>query len=241
MTKKRAHIVYAHPEPSSFVAAMRDIVKAALEAEGWQTSLTDLTQSNFQAVAGPDDFKTRARSDYLVYPIEQRHAWTGGGIASDIASEVESICESDLLVMVFPVFWYSVPAQMKGWIDRVFLSGVFYGGRRIYDKGGMHGKKAFVVTSLGGREHMFGPQSIHGDLNDMLKHLLQGTLGYVGYSVYQPFFAYHVPYLDDSNRLKILSELSRETRNLDKRSFLKIPSTEGFDEEFHPRSNPSSK
>lgn len=174
---KRAHVVYAHPEPQSFVAAMRDTTEAALQSAGWKTTLTDLNASNFNPVASSSDFSNRSRPDYLVYALEQRHAWETKSIDSQIAAEVTAVLESDPLVLVFPVFWFSVPAQMKGWIDRVFLSGPLYGGRRIYDRGGMRGKRALVVASLGGREHMFGPEALHGTLTGMLRHLLQGTVG----------------------------------------------------------------
>jgi len=231
---KRAHIVYAHPEPNSFVAAMRDTTRSALEQSGWQTSLADLQANEFKAVASASDFGARARPDYLVYSLEQRHAWQHECIDPEIASEVEAVRSSDLLVLVFPVFWFSVPALMKGWIDRVFLSGVFYGGRKVYDRAGMRGKHAMVVSSLGGREHMFGPGAIHGELKGMLRHLLQGTLGYVGFSVYEPFFAHHVPYLDDTTRARILIKLGSEIQNIDSRPVLAMPSLDDFDDEFRP-------
>jgi NAD(P)H dehydrogenase (quinone) len=50
--------------------------------------------------------------------------------------------------------------------------------KRIYSKGGLVGKRALVTCTLGGRADMFGDDGIHGQINDMLKHLLQGTLGY---------------------------------------------------------------
>jgi NAD(P)H dehydrogenase (quinone) len=233
---KRAHIVYAHPEPHSFVAAMRESARQALERAGWTASVTDLHAINFNAVAGAHDFGSRLGDDYLVYPLEQRHGWKNQTIAPDITAEVEAVRNADLLVLVFPIFWYSVPAQLKGWIDRVFLSGVFYGGTRVYDRGGMRGKRAMVVASLGGREHMFGPDSIHGDLKDMLKHLLQGTLGYVGYSVLEPFFAYHVPYVDEAERTGMLTQLSHVMDNIDTRGALPMPSLDHFDEQFRSTS-----
>ena len=233
---KRAHIVYAHPEPSSFVAAMRDTASSALEQTGWQTSLTDLQAKGFRAVASASDFGGRARPEYLVYSLEQRHAWQHQCIDPEIASEVEAVRGSELLVLVFPVFWFSVPAIMKGWIDRVFLSGVFYGGRKVYDRGGMRGKHAMVVASLGGREHMFGPDAIHGELKGMLRHLLQGTLGYVGFSVYEPFFAHHVPYLDEATRSGILMKLQNEIRNIEGRPVLAMPSLDNFDDGFRQTS-----
>jgi NAD(P)H dehydrogenase (quinone) len=237
---KRAHIVYAHPEPHSFVASMRDLTQKTLDARGWQTSMTDLQSIDFNAIASGADFGTRSRPDHLVYSLEQRHAWENGSIDPQIAAEVKAVREADLLVLVFPIFWYSVPAQLKGWIDRVFLSGVFYGGTRIYDRGGMRGKHALVVSSLGGRDYMFGPGSIHGDLNGMLRHLLQGTLGYVGFSVYEPFFAYHVPYVEPSERAEMLARLTQAVEDLESRAVLPMPSLENFDDEFRPNNGPGT-
>jgi len=232
---KRAHIVYCHPEPRSFVAAMRDIVEGALQRSEWQTSLTDLTATNFNPVASAGDFAERARPDYLTYAIEQRHAWETRSLDPQLSAEVRLALESDLLVLVFPIFWFSMPAQMKGWIDRVFLSGQFYGGKRIYDRGGMLGKRAMVVASLGGREHMFGHGSVHGDLKGMLRHLLQGTLGYVGYSVLEPYFAHHVPYVDADARAQMLTRLWAEMEQVETRASLAMPEMDRFDDQFRPR------
>ncbi|WP_260442507.1 NAD(P)H-dependent oxidoreductase, partial [Pseudomonas aeruginosa] len=41
---------------------------------------------------------------------------------------------------------------LKGWFDRVLVSGVCYGGKRFYDQGGLAGKKALVSLTLGGRQ-----------------------------------------------------------------------------------------
>jgi len=238
MSEKQAHIVYCHPEPRSFVAAMRDTVRAGLVGTGWEVTQTDLAASGFNAVASAADFEHRQRADHLVYSLEQRHAWSGKHLAGDIAAEVRNVLRADLLVLVFPIFWYSVPAQLKGWIDRVFLSGVFYGGRRVYDHAGMVGKRALVVASLGGRDHMFGRHALHGELNGMLRHLLQGTLGYVGFTVYEPFYAFHVPYVGDDDRKQMLERLHSEVSLIDKRAVIPMPSLEAFDDQFRPLATP---
>jgi NAD(P)H dehydrogenase (quinone) len=87
----------------------------------------------------------------------------------------------------------------------VLISGVCYGGMRFYDQGGLKGKKALVTLTLGGREHMFGQNAIHGELVDgMLRPLLRGTLAYVGLEVLPPFIGYHVPYIKPEAREQIL-------------------------------------
>lgn len=229
---QRAHIVYAHPEPRSFVAAMRDVVEDSLRSQRWHVTLSDLYAQGFNPVASSDDFGARQDLDYLTYSLEQRHGHKHGTLANDISQEIALLQEAELLVLVFPIFWYSVPAILKGWIDRVFISGAFYGGRRIYAKGGMVGKRALVVAALGGRNDMFGPGAIHGELNGMLRHLLQGTLGYVGYDVLEPFYAYHVPYIPTAEREKVLVNLRTELADIDARATMPMPSLLEFDERF---------
>lgn len=232
---RRAHIVYCHPEPQSFVGAMAQTARHALHRAGWEVSLSDLYAKDFNPVASAADFADRSNPTHLVYPLEQRHARETATLAADIAEELEPVLAADLLVLAFPVFWFSVPAMLKGWIDRVFLSGTFYGGRRVYDCGGMSGRRAIVLTALGGREHMFGPGAIHGDLaGGMLRHLLQGTLGYVGYQVYEPIVAYHVPYVSDSERRAMLDALALALGRLDERAVLPLPSVQDFDPQFRP-------
>jgi len=229
-----AHIVHAHPEPASFVAALRDRARDSLVAHGWEVTLSDLYAQDFNPVAGGADFPARERPDYLNYALEQRHAVAADRLAPDIRREVEAVKRADLLVLSFPIFWFAVPAILKGWIDRVFLSGLFYGGKRIYARGGMAGKRALVVAALGGREHMFGPGALHGELETMLRPLLQGTLGYAGFTVLQPFFAHHVPYLPAEERAALLDRLATELAALDTRPALPMPDLSRYDEIFRP-------
>jgi NAD(P)H dehydrogenase (quinone) len=97
----------------------------------------------------------------------------------------------------------------------------------------MEGRKALVLTSLGGREHMFGDGSIHGELAmGMLRHVMQGTLGYVGYTVYEPFITYHVPYVTDEARKQMLAALREQIVALDRRPTLQFPTLADYDDQF---------
>ena len=158
-----------------------------------------------------------------------------GSLPADVRNEIDKIVESDLLILSFPIFWFSMPAILKGWIDRVFVSGIFYGGKRIYERGGMKGKRALVAATLGGREHMFGTTALHGELTGMLRHLLQGTLGYVGMEVLDPFFAYHVPYLPQEARCRILDEWRQALIGIEARKCMLMPDLSRFDDQFFPR------
>ncbi len=228
-------IVFAHNEPRSFNAAMKDEAVRVLQDEGHEVIVSDLYAMNFNPVASAADFGSRADPDYLVYALEQRDAFKAGTLAPDIAAEIDKVKQADLIIFNFPIYWYGMPAIMKGWIDRVFVSGFCYGGRRIYDRGGLKGKSAMLAISLGGQAHMFGPGAIHGELEVMLQPILRGMLGYVGLTVLPPYVAYHVPYISEEARGAVLDGYRQHLRSLDARAPLVFPSVDDFDENLRPK------
>jgi NAD(P)H dehydrogenase (quinone) len=208
--------------------------KGFFEENGGSVEVSDLYAMNFNPVPTASDFNERANPDYFNYALEQRKALPAGTLSEDIMAEIEKIEAADLILINFPLHWFSVPAILKGWIDRVFVSGKFYGGKRIYANGGMVGKKVLVSVTTGGREDMLSDGGIHGDLNNILKPLLQGTLAYIGMDVYQPFYAFHVPYISADERARLLANWRRELTALDERQYLAMPDLSKFDEFFHP-------
>ncbi|BDM22475.1 MULTISPECIES: NAD(P)H-dependent oxidoreductase [Pseudomonas] len=227
-------IVHAHPEPQSFTAALRDQAAQTFRAQGHEVQVSDLYAMGWNPVASADDFSHRENPDYLVYALEQRLGVKSGSIAPDIQQELDKLLWADLLVLNFPIFWFSAPAMLKGWIDRVLVSGVCYGGKRFYDQGGLAGKRALVTVTLGGREHMFGEGAIHGPLQDMLRPILRGTLAYVGFEVLEPFVAWHVPYISDEARQAFLHSYAQRLQHLSDDLPLSFPRLDQFDEALYP-------
>lgn len=227
-------IVHAHPEPRSFCAAMCGTALEHLRAAGHQVLLSDLYAIGFNPVASSADFGQRRNPGYLVYALEQRHGQESGTLAPDVRAEIDKLLWCDLLILNFPVFWFSTPAMLKGWIDRVLVSGLTYGGRRFYDRGGLAGKRAMISITLGGQPHMFGPGGIHGPLDDMLRHLLRGTLAYTGLAVLPPFVAWHVPYIDQDARGAILQHLRERLAGLESMQPLPSPSLDDYDSRLYP-------
>lgn len=227
-------IVHAHPEPQSFCTAMMQGMQHRFEAQGHAVTVSDLYAKQFNPVASAADFTERSNPDYLVYALEQRHAQKNNALPDDIAEELALLQKCDLLILNFPLYWFSLPAILKGWIDRVFLSGVVYGGRNFYDRGLMKGKQAWLTFTLGGREHMFGDDAVHGDLNTMLRPVLRGSLGYAGFDVLEPFAAYHVPYISQEARVEMLEQLDTAVDTLNTRARITYPSLDDFDPQMNP-------
>ncbi len=229
----RVHFIHAHPEESSFVSALHKTAVNVSKDLGNDVVISDLYEMKFNPVISAKDFGECIESEHITYALEQRRAYESKTLAPDIMREVDKVLSADLLVFTFPIFWFSVPAILKGWIDRVFLSGIFYGGRRIYSLGGMVGKRALPIFTLGGRPHMFGENGIHGELESgMLRHFLQGTLGYVGLDVLEPFIGHHVPYISQEQRIQMLEKLKAHILSIDSLPVIPMPDLGQFDSNF---------
>jgi NAD(P)H dehydrogenase (quinone) len=147
-------------------------------------------------VADFGDFGAVAGDDRLVVGATSARAYAGGELSADSVAEHEKLAWADAVVVQFPLWWYGMPAILKGWFDRVFVKGFGYGvraddGRTLrYGEGVLAGKRAMVVLSAGAREPALGPRGINGQLNDILFPLHHGTLFYAGMSVLLPVAVY---------------------------------------------------
>ena len=228
-------IVHAHYEPQSFTSALKNAAVETLTAAGHEVRVSDLYAMNWNPVAATSDFAAPANPDYCVYALEQRQAFERASLPEDIAEQIAAVDWCDLLIFNFPLFWFSVPAILKGWIDRVFVSGHFYGGKRFYDQGGMRGKRAMLCFTLGGQPHMFGPDAIHGEMDTLLRPIQRGALAYCGFSVLPPFIGYHIPYITAEARQAILDDYRAHLGRLDELTPLSFPQLGDFDARLYPK------
>jgi NAD(P)H dehydrogenase (quinone) len=218
-----ALIVHAHPEPRSFNAALRDAACETLAAQGYTVEVSDLYAQAFDPVAGRGDFTTCLDADRFNLSLEQRHAVVHGGLAPDVARELDRLLRADLLVLQFPLWWFGMPAILKGWIDRVFLSGTVYGRSAVFERGRLRGKRAVACVTTGAPESAFGPDSLNGELLSLLAPLHRGVLGFTGMTVLPPFVAWGVPYAGDAARAGMILGWRAHLAGLDALAPLPMP------------------
>ncbi|MFP3392604.1 NAD(P)H-dependent oxidoreductase [Brevibacillus sp. SIMBA_040] len=185
----KACIVFAQEGTESFCHGILSRVTQALDKQQITYEVRNLYQMNFQPVFNADDMQR----------IEQ------GTVSADIASEQTIITDADLLVMIYPVWWWSAPAILKGYIDRVFTNGFAFRYEADGPVGLLTNKQALVITTT--RESA-ETMSATGLDSVVSKQIVDGTLQMIGYDVtYQNFAA--VPYVDDAARENMLTQVDR--------------------------------
>ena len=186
-----AHIVLAHPEPSSYNAHLATTARQALERSGWTTTVSDLYQLGFDPCERASHYVCpldRARFDVQ---SEQRHASTEGTLPAAVIAEIGLLDRADLLVLQYPMWWHLPPAILKGWFDRVFAYGEVYTSKKRFEHGRFAGKRAMLSLTVGTSEETYAFNGRSGDI-DLLLWPVNFTLAYVGFSVLRPFVAYGV-------------------------------------------------
>ena len=191
-------MVYAHPEPSSFNGSLRNVAVETLADAGHEVFVSDLYAMGFNAVAGPADVTARSNEDVFNLGMEQMHAATHAALAPDIQAELDKLMAADLLLLQFPMWWFSMPAILKGWIDRVFAFGAAYDFGRTWDNGVFAGRRAMLSFTLSAPEAAFMPDGRNGDMERVLWPVHAGVLALVGYSVLPPFIAYGIPFVGEA-------------------------------------------
>ncbi len=225
-------LVHAHEERKSFNGALRDLAVAVLGESGHTVEVSDLYTMKFNPVGGRHDFTTLANPDFFKYGIEQTTASKAQTFAADVALEQAKLFRADLLIFQFPLWWFGLPAILKGWVDRVFAAGLTYGGGRSYSNGVFRGKRALLSLTTGGPSNTYGSRAVNGDLEALLYPVQHGMLYYVGFDVLPPFVAYSVARNTPEQREAYLREYADRLRRWPITKPIPYPTLEQYDEEM---------
>jgi len=134
----KALIVYCHPSPTSFTAAVRDTVLDRLAAKGAEVRVIDLYAQAYDPTLG--------LAEWEGYLDTSRNR---DGVAEDVAA----LQWADTLIFIYPTWWYALPAVLKGWLDRTMLPDVAFlmpdGVNRTIRPGLTHIRRLGVFTTCG--------------------------------------------------------------------------------------------
>ncbi len=225
-------IVYAHPEPQSFNGALLQIAMETLTAQGHAVQVSDLYAMNFNPVSDRQNFTTVKDPDYYKQQQEELHATDHDGFAPDIQAEMDKLAWCDVLLLQFPLWWFGMPAILKGWVDRVFAMGKIYGGGKWYDDGAFQGKRALCSITIGGPEAMYRPDGLNGDIHQILFPIHHGILYFTGFSVLPPFLVHSPARIPDDARQAYLAQFRHYLETLDTLKPLDYPRLSDYDESF---------
>lgn len=126
-------IISAHPSDKSFSNYLAKALRQQYELLGWKVIWRNLYEKDFSVVLSPADLE----------------ALKSGTVPADIEAEQKLMQEADLISVVYPLWWASFPAVLKGYIDRVLTNGFAF----KYGRGGATGlltdKRVILHTTMG--------------------------------------------------------------------------------------------
>ena len=215
-TKLNVLIVHAHHEPKSFCSALFRHAVQTLSDAGHSVFISDLYAQDFDPVSDRRNFTSILDADYLKQGKEERHATAVDGFAPDLECEIRKLESCDLLVFSFPLWWFAMPAILKGWVDRTFAYSRIFGGTRMYENGlGQGRKRAMIIMTTGGNSGAFGAPGIHPSLETILAPIEHGIFWFNGFVPLNPFIAFQPARITHDERTTYLQALSERLQRVD--------------------------
>lgn len=156
MKSENMYIVWAHPRADSLTAQMVQEIQKQATHHGINVSVLDLYRSGFNPLLGVEDEPDWSNPDKR-YPAEVHRLF----------GELKG---KDTIMIVFPLWWYSFPAMIKGYLERVWNFGLAYGGQEF------PAKRVCWLALVGGSEARFEK---YGWKKNMTEYL-QGAGSYLG-------------------------------------------------------------
>jgi putative NADPH-quinone reductase len=126
---------------------------------------------------------------------------------------MEKIAAADHLILHFPLWWFGVPAILKGWLDRVLVKGFAYDTGKVFGEGLLRGKTVSLVVTTQSDQDAYQEQGMHGAALDTFLLPIHHTLRFIGMETLEPFSAYQVFNLNEERKLKIIHDYQKYLEN----------------------------
>ncbi len=187
-------VVSCHPNPESFNTALRRTLEDELRRLEQQVIVRDLFQMGFDPVRTLDEMRGESRQ----------------GIPQAVLIEQKHIAWADILTLVFPIWWAGMPAQLKGYLDRVLACGFAY----VLDADGYRGlleKKGLMIINTTGTP--FNDLKHTGMLESM-NQTIEGSFRFCGMHILGHTYFTGIPFTSLSDRQRMLQDVCTIARSL---------------------------
>lgn len=205
--------IYAHPCKDSFNFQLKKAGSELLEAAGHTVLYSNLYDTRFKAVANGDDFLLPSSELESQYFLSQKVAYSKNALAADIQTEIEKLTQAEHVIFQFPLWWFSVPAILKGWMDRVLVKGFAYDSGKMLANGLLKGKTASLVVTTQSGEATFEKSGSHGATIEDFLLPIHHTLRFAGFEILSPFVEYEVFNLDEPRQKNIIENFEHYLKN----------------------------
>lgn len=183
--------IFAHPAADSFNHALLQSVVRGAEKAKHEIQVRNLYEMDFLPSLNSGDFERAGR----------------GEVASDVLAEQEKVKWADHLIWIYPLWWYGLPAILKGWVDRVFQKDFAFEVKNGEIQGLLGSKKATILCTAGMPKEKLVSENAEDWIIGPLAH---GTLGFCGIRGVDSKVYYQVGALSDTERQQILLDLERQ-------------------------------
>ena len=193
-------IIYYHPHEGSFCSAIRDAVISGLEVGKHEYKLVDLGVDEFDPVMRAKDLKAFAMAGHIGEEGLE-------GVDPIVLKYMKKLRWAEHVVMIFPIWWMSMPAMMKGFVDKVIFPGVVYkmeGGNLVSMLSGL--KQVTIITTMN------TPADVYKNMfnNSIEGSLIKGTFNKIGIHDIRWISLNMVKQVGDEKRWVWLDEIETE-------------------------------
>ncbi|XP_059544427.1 ribosyldihydronicotinamide dehydrogenase [quinone] isoform X1 [Myotis daubentonii] len=215
MAGKKVLIVYAHQEPRSFNGCLKKVAVETLSKQGCTVTVSDLYAMDFEPRATRNDITgPLSNPEVFSYGVEAYEACKKRSLTSDIVDEQKKVQEADLVIFQFPLYWFSVPAILKGWMDRVLCQGFAFDLPGFYDSGFLKGKLALLSITTGSTAEMYTKTGVSGDFKYFLWPLQHGTLHFCGFKVLAPQISFAPETASEEERKQMVASWAQRLETI---------------------------
>lgn len=181
-------IIIANPANTSYNAAIQHTIVNQVKRHNQEVKIRDLYAVNFNPVLQQEEILNFQKKIYK----------------PDVCFEQQQIEWADVIYFIYPTWWYSMPAILKGYCDRVFAHGFAFTSSPDGPIGLLKGKKAFLFETAGDTEQSI----VERNLMPSMKHTIDvGILAYCGFEVLQHKVMTDIHNISDEQRQKYLKEI----------------------------------